>query len=108
MFFEIPFRRPRDFPEVEVVDDIFLSGSKGYQCRCSPLLLLLVGTGSLHSSQGIGGSTVWFCQNEGIPLTLDSLLFDCAMMKCFFVTGNSTQCTDKMLIKSELISKLKH
>ena len=38
---------------------------------------------------GIGRSTVWFCQIEGIPLTLDSL-FDCAMIKCYFVTANST------------------
>ena len=45
---------------------------------------------SLHSSQGIGGSTVWFYQNEVIPLTFDSLLFDCAMIKCFFVTASST------------------
>ena len=47
---------------------------------------------SLQSSQGIGGggggSTVWFCQNEGIPLTLDSL-FGCAMIKCYFVVANS-------------------
>ena len=43
---------------------------------------------SLQSFQGMGGSTVWFCQNEGIPLTLYSL-FDCAMIMCYFVVANS-------------------
>ena len=45
---------------------------------------------SLHSSQVIDGATVWICQNEGIPLTFDSLLFVCAMIKCAFVTAIST------------------
>ena len=35
-----------------------------------------------------GGSTVWFCQNGGILLTLDSLV-DCAMIKYYFVVANS-------------------
>ena len=37
---------------------------------------------------GNGGSIVRFRQNAGIPLTLDSL-FDCAMIKCYFVVANS-------------------
>ena len=43
-FIEIPLRRPVDFLEMEAVDDIILSGSKGFQCKCSLLLLLLVET----------------------------------------------------------------
>ena len=42
-FSVILFRRPVDFPKAVVVDDIFLSGSERFLCRCSSWSLLPAG-----------------------------------------------------------------
>ena len=93
------FRSPVDFPVVGCVGDIVLSGLADYLYQTFPLQLLLVGISRSTPPEGIGGSTVWFCQNEGIPLTFDSLLFDCAMIKCSFVIANSTYVQIKTCLK---------
>ena len=62
MFFDFSFRRPMDFPKMVVVDDIFLSGSRGYQCRCSPLILLPVETGRSTPPRELVGPTYGFAK----------------------------------------------
>ena len=65
---------------------------------------------SLHFFLVMVESPVRFCQNDGVPSTYDSLLFDTAMIKCPCVTATSTflQLIKEPEEKNEMISKLKY
>ena len=89
MFFERRIRFPADFPMLGEVGDIVPMDSRDFRYQYSPLRLLLFGINRSTLPKELVGP-LWFCQNEGIPLTFDSLLFDYALIKCFFVTDNST------------------